>query len=36
MKHHCGVDVGVDALARTSITNLYILAKAEMFDVRGW
>ena len=41
MKHHVRVDVGywVNALARAAvglIHKLYILARAETFDVRGW
>ena len=39
MKHHVRVDVGIDALARAAvglIHKLYILARAETFDVRGW
>ena len=38
MKHHVRVDV-VDAPARAAvglIHKLYILARAETFDVRGW
>ena len=39
MKHHVRGRRWVDALARAAvdlITNCYILARAEMFDVRGW